>query len=70
MTKTKNYKSFFAFASFMFGFNYSLINKLEEPVIFTTGLFLFLTMIAMMIRNTTLEKLVLSMTDVLKSKVT
>ena len=54
----KNYKSWFAFFTFMGTFIYSVYMGKSEPIIYTTGLFFTIITIAFMLRSEQLLELI------------
>jgi len=54
----KNYKSWFAFFTFMIAFIYSVYLGKSEPIIYTTGLFFTIVTIAFMLRSEQLLELI------------
>jgi len=53
----KNYKSWFAFVTFLSAFAYSVFSDKPEPIVYTTGLFFVVITIAFMLRSEELLQL-------------
>lgn len=56
-SKTKNYKSWIAFMVFLGAYIYSVWFIKEEPIIYTTGIFLILVTFGIMLRSEQLMEL-------------
>lgn len=56
-SKTKNYKSWIAFMVFLGAYMHSVWFTKEEPIIYTTGIFLILVTFGIMLRSEQLMEL-------------
>ena len=64
----KNWKSLLAFLLFVFLYGWSVLTEMDAEVIDVTGLIALYAMAFMMLRSEALDKVVHSLTEIVKSK--